>query len=305
MMENSIYYKKAELVIKTLGVINQFNDFALKGGTAINFFIRNLPRISVDIDLSYLPLDEREISLNNISSRLKQIEAKLAETIPDLKITRKQIESKYIAGLIISQNEIPVKIEPNLIIRGCVYPCRILKMTAEAEKQFNMSVEMQILSFEDLYAGKICAALDRQHPRDLFDIKLLLENEGISEKTKNAFIIYLLSHNRPISELLAPRFINLKDIYEKEFTGISRETVTLKELESARENLIQIILGLLTGKDKEFILSFKTGEPEWSFFSLKGMQDLPAIKWKLYNIKRMPDKKREKALEKLKKCLGK
>ncbi len=69
-----------------------------------------------------------------------------------------------------------------------------------------MEMEIPVLSFADLYGGKICAALDRQHPRDLFDIKLLSEARGLNEEVSQAFVIYLASHNRPMSELLSPNF---------------------------------------------------------------------------------------------------
>ncbi len=59
---------------------------------------------------------------------------------------------------------------------------------------------MPLVHFADLYAGKIMAALDRRHPRDLFDVRDLLANEGIDDTLRKAFIVYLLSHNRPMGE---------------------------------------------------------------------------------------------------------
>src|SRR3546814_1358815 len=75
---------------------------------------------------------------------------------------------------------------------------------------------MQVVALPDLYAGKIAAALDRQHPRDLFDILHLYENEGITDDLFRAFLVYLVSHNRPAHELLAPHLLDLEDCYRSE-----------------------------------------------------------------------------------------
>ncbi len=59
------------------------------------------------------------------------------------------------------------------------------------------------------------AALDRQHPRDLFDVSALLANEGLTDALRTAFVVYLISHNRPAVELLAPGRLDI----EAEFRG--------------------------------------------------------------------------------------
>ncbi len=78
------------------------------------------------------------------------------------------------------------------------------------------------LQFQKRVKDEICAALDRQHPRDLFDVKLLLDNEGITDKIRTAFIVYLISHNRPMNELLNPTFQDISHQYTSEFTEINR-----------------------------------------------------------------------------------
>ena len=88
-----------------------------------------------------------------------------------------------------------IKIEPNLVIRGSIDPTVDKDIAAETEKELGLFASAKCLSVADVYGGKICAALDRQHPRDLFDIKLLLETEGVTEEIRRAFIIYLISHS--------------------------------------------------------------------------------------------------------------
>ena len=73
MDRNSPYFKQAELLVRVLPNIARETCFALKGGTAINFFVRNLPRLSVDIDLVYLLIEDRTTSLTGIDSALNRI----------------------------------------------------------------------------------------------------------------------------------------------------------------------------------------------------------------------------------------
>lgn len=160
------------------------------------------------------------------------------------------------------------------------------------------------MSLEDLYGGKICAALDRQHPRDLFDVKILFSNEGISDKTKTAFLVYLMSHNRPISELLAPNFKDLKDMYTSEFSGMTVEKISLDELVEVRSELIKHIHLSLKDNDRAFLLSFKAGKPDWSLFEVPHLKDLPGIQWKLKNIEKLSFIKLKESLTKLEKILS-
>jgi len=162
-----------------------------------------------------------------------------------------------------------------------------------------------LVSRQDLYGGKICAALDRQHPRDLFDIKLLLENEGISRETFNAFLVYLISHNRPISELLAPHEKDIADTFAHHFDGMTREPVTLDELLEVRRQLVAEIQRQFTADDKIFLLSVKRGDPDWSLIDLPHVHDLPAVQWKLRNLANLDGDKRRIVLARLEKILEK
>lgn len=164
-------------------------------------------------------------------------------------------------------------------------------------------VSTNVVDFHDLYAGKICAALDRQHPRDFFDIRLLLDNEGISEKLMDVFIVYLISSNQPISKLLNPNLIDIKEIYEKQFVGMSVEKIELKILVKTREELIQNINQKLTKNHKEFLLSFKSGTPKWDLLPFSSINELPSVKWKMINLEKMDAKSKKEAIEKLEKIL--
>lgn len=292
-------------MLKILPLISHEEVFALKGGTAINFFWRDFPRLSVDIDLVYVPVQERSITFNQISDSMLSIETRIKNIIPGVEIQR-MLSSEYrtITKLIARTKNATVKIEPNTVIRGTVFPVVKRTLCDKAEAMFEVSMDIRSLSLEDLYGGKICAALDRQHPRDLFDIKLLLKNEGFTEGIRKAFIVYLVSHDRPMIELLEPGRLNIEKIFETEFKGMeTEEEVALSDLITAREMLIGLFKTSLTEDEKKFLLSFKGKQPDWTLLGLEGMQKLPAVKWKLHNLNKMQSEKHNKAYLKLEKYL--
>ena len=301
-MQNERYLKQAELLIRVLPHINREEVFALKGGTAINFFWRDFPRLSVDIDLTYLPIKGRELSLVDISDRLASIEGRFKRIFPKIEITQK-INDKKIYGLILYLDGAIVKVEPNTIIRGTVLPVVNKKLCAKAEEKFELTTSINTLSIEDLYGGKICAALDRQHPRDLFDVKLLIENEGITVGIVKAFVFYLISHPRPIVEVLNPGLQDISQLFENEFAGMTTDDAKLEDLISVRRDLISKIKTSLTEEQKSFILSFKNKKPEWKLSGIDGIENYPSVKWKLMNLEKMETKKHQIAYDKLKEYL--
>jgi hypothetical protein len=161
-----------------------------------------------------------------------------------------------------------------------------------------------LLSIADLYGGKLCAALDRQHPRDLFDIKLLLESGGITDEIRKAFVIYLASHNRPMNELLDLSHQDFRQTFENDFKGIAAIEVTYDELIEVRNSLADTLLKSLTDNERRFLLSIKKGEPEWHLMDLEGIDSLPAILWKIQNVRRMSREKHSSELQKLKAILN-
>jgi predicted nucleotidyltransferase component of viral defense system len=303
-LRDSSFFKQAELLLRILPYIYKERDFALKGGTAINFFIRELPRLSVDIDLCYLPMNDRETALAEISASLDRISETVEKSIPYLRSNRKiDEETGLVSSLIVQRSRFIVKVEPNPVVRGSVFPSQLISLNRKAQELFETSVAMQVLSFEDLFGNKICAALDRQHPRDLFDVKLLLENEGITDKIRKAFIAYLISHRRPSVELLKPNLKDIKSDFTGEFQGMTLVDITLEELELVREQLIKQINEVLTDEERRFLLSFKEMEPKWELLELDGIRQLPAVKWKLSNLEKMGKRKHKIAIERLKEHL--
>jgi predicted nucleotidyltransferase component of viral defense system len=305
-LKDSPYFKQAELILKTIPHVAAETCFALKGGTAINLFVRDMPRLSVDNDLTYLPVDEpRDTTLIRMSDALGRIAGAIKKAIVGTRVqeTRAQNPDR-VTRLTVSAGPTRIKIEPNEVIRGSVFPAEERELTRRAEDLFELSVTAQALSLADLYAGKLCAALDRQHPRDLFDVKLLLDNEGITDEIRKAFVVYLASHDRPMHELLDPKPKNVRRIFENEFVGMTVDEVTYDELIAARETLVATLTSTLTAGEKEFLLSLKADQPKWDLIGIEGIAKLPAVQWKLLNIRKLGAKKQKDLHDKLSRVLG-
>jgi len=305
-MINSPYKAQVELLLRVLPYIAKEDIFALKGGTAINLFIRELPRLSVDIDLTYLPLNSRSTALEDISNGLLRIKNDLTKSIPDIQVTRLPQSDGQEAKLSCKLGNAQIKIEVNTTIRGYVTSPRLMSVTDAVQSEFGLFAAINVVSQGELYGGKICAALDRQHPRDLFDIQKLFEHEGLTEEIKIGFIAALLGSNRPINEILNPNLQDQKATFESQFAGMTSDSFSYDDFETTRTQLIKEIHQYLTDDDRKLLLSFKAGEPNWTLYPLDGLQNMPAVKWKLQNVKKLmsDSTKHTQQLDKLKDCLG-
>lgn len=292
------YRNQVRLLLQVLPRVAEVEEFALKGGTAINFFWRNFPRLSVDIDLSYIPIKNRKESLSDIKKGVEHIGQTISKRIADVNITT-QKSGGTLSKLLIRSDGAQVKLEVNTVLRGTLFGSVEKELVNKVQDEFELYAAMPTLSMEDLYGGRLCAALDRQHPRDLFDVKLLLENEGITGEIMSAFIGYLSSHSRPLNELLNPNPVDLEEVYKNEFEGMTNETVPLDDLAEVQERLPGMLLDRLTDKQKEFLLSFQKVEPKWELFPVDHLKELPGVQWKLINIRKMDKKKHQQMGRKL------
>ncbi len=275
------YRKQAELLLEILPEVAKLSCFALHGGTAINFFVRNMPRLSVDIDLTYTLLEGRNASLNNINQALAGIKNGIESKKGDMRIVHQQDVCK----LFISRAGVQIKIEVNMVKRGVIAPPEQLELCQRAQSEFDVFCAMRLVPISQLYGGKICAALDRQHPRDFFDLNPFMDKEGFFIDIKPGFLYSLLCSDRLIYELLAPQLRDRRDIFENQFEGMSRE-LSYEEYEEARNKLINMINTFLTDEDKNFLLRADNAEPDWSLYAF---EQFPAVQWKLQNLKKLRD----------------
>ncbi|MCX6061145.1 MAG: nucleotidyl transferase AbiEii/AbiGii toxin family protein [Campylobacterales bacterium] len=304
MDNTNIYFKQVQLLLEVIPFVNKEECFALKGGTAINMFIRDMPRLSVDIDLMYLPVEDRNTSLKNIADAFERIAADIERTLRGSKVYRIYQRSKEeLSKLQVERNGVRIKIETSPVMRGTVRDITKRKVSPKVEEVFGFA-KTGVVHLDDLYAGKLCAALDRQHPRDFFDVRGLLDNEGITDSLMDVFMVYLISSNQPITKLLRPNFIDLKQIFEDQFVGMTAEVIDLSTLEQTREELVRTIHEKMTDKHKEFLVGVKKGTPDWSLLPFENISELPSIKWKLINLDKMGIQERNDALKKLEDALS-
>ena len=285
---NEQYRKQVALLIKIMPSVYRIKEFAVHGGTAINLFHKNMPCYSVDIDLTYLPLKDREQSLQEINARLLELKQYIEKTVAGIKVTPKLDVWK----LSCVQDGAMVKIEVNGTKRGAIGDIEVKRLCPKAQQEFEMNCLAQIVPFSQLYGGKIAAALSRQHPRDLFDCKLM-EVESFDE-IKDGLIFCLLGSDKPIIESLQPNLVNQQEALDNQFEGMSGILFTYSDFEEARKDLIEKVNGMFTDEDKEFLISFEQGEPEWNKCCVGNLSNYPSVKWKLQNILKLKETNPEK-----------
>lgn len=257
--------------------------FAMKGGTAINLFLQDMPRLSVDIDVVYLPWQvPRDEALIAINHEL----AAIAGRIERLGVQARLIRSKDLGDTkLIVENEISqVKIEVNVVFRGTVLPAERRTLSARTRDLFGLEFEVPMLVPDELYAGKLVAALDRQHPRDLFDVWRLYESGGITDGMVECFVIYLAGHNRPTHEVLFGNDKNIASEYERAFVGMTEIECSLQTLLDVRVRLRHELPRLLSVAHKQFLSGLARAEPNWTLLQCQHASALPALRWKLSNL---------------------
>jgi predicted nucleotidyltransferase component of viral defense system len=301
MSKKEEYAEQVRLLIRLLPIIDKEPVFALKGGTAINLFYRPLPRLSVDIDLLYLPMEDRETALKNIKAALARITADIKQTIKGTRVQNTTLQQDNSLRVIVELAGAKVKVELSPVIRGTVFEAKRMEVRKEVEEEFGYA-EMLVASHPDLYAGKLCAALDRQHPRDLFDVKQLYENEGLTDDLRKTFLIFLISHFRPMAELLNPNRKDIAEIYHNEFIQMADVDISLEELLAIREKLIYDINHDMTENERKFLLSFKNKKPDWTLLEMDNTEliaALPSVQWRMANLEKMTEARHKLAYEKL------
>jgi predicted nucleotidyltransferase component of viral defense system len=297
------YRHQVALLLKILPLIFKEKQLALHGGTAINLFSHPMPRLSVDIDLTYFPAGTRDNDLMKIKTILNSLKENIVQTIPGISINR-QVKDANEFKLFCTLGDAMVKIEVNTVNRGVYLPTEIQPLCKEAQKEFNMFCESRLVSKGQLFGGKIVAALDRQHPRDLFDVMMLFKYSAYTEQIQQGVIFSMLSSQRPFHELLQPSPIDQETVLSSQFSGMAKEVFTYAMFEETRERLIWEVNEHLTENEKKLILSFAHGKPEWGD---NDFGSFPGVQWKLLNIKKLKENNKlkfERQIDLLEKVLN-
>lgn len=205
--------------------------------------------------------------------------------------------------ILVGADSAQVKIEVSPVLRGVVGEPTLMAVTEAVERQYGFA-ETSVVSFEDLYAGKLVAALDRQHPRDLFDVRDLLANEGLTDNLREAFVVYLLSHNRPMGEVLSGRCKDLAEEYRHGFEGMTVEPVPIEALMETQRIMIDVLIGGMPERHRIFLSAFESGAPDWSLLGIPHAKDLPAVMWRQRNLDTLTPKQRKALLVSLEEALA-
>ena len=267
--------------------------FAIKGGTAINLFLRDMPRLSVDIDLVYTDYHKlREDALAAIASSL----GRMSESLE-----KKGFEVQVPAGgggeqskLFVRRGSCLVKVEVNHVFRGTVMDVVTSTLVESAQDYFEREIELPVLAADELYGSKLVAAMDRQHPRDLFDVLGMFREHGLTEPVLECFTCYLAGHNRPVHEVLFGNQQDISAAYENEFRGMTTEGIDLSALLETRDRLWAELPATLSADQKQFLLGLVAAEPDWNLMNCAHLSELPAIRWKMRNLETLKASNREK-----------
>ena len=289
---NREYLETARLLIQVAPLVFVDDQFGLKGGTAINLFLRDMPRLSVDLDLVFT---DHTIGRNEAIAR---INAAVRDAADRLRARRLEV---YVPGagsdgetkLMVRSGAAEVKVEINTVMRGTVHRVRRASLTPLARDTLLADIEIPVLASEDVYGGKLVAALDRQHPRDLFDVMELFKHEGITPGIRRSFVVYLVSHNRPVHEVLFPELRDIQMDYERNFIGMTSQPTELAELLETRDRMINELHAGLDADERRFLLSLVRAQPEWELLSIPHVSELPAVRWNLQNLSRLQRERAE------------
>ena len=280
---DKVYADAVRLLLAAAPEVFANDIFAMKGGTAINLFVRDMPRLSVDIDVVYTPWQTpREQALAAIAGEVEAIAGRLAKR----GMRTRKVASKDLGDtkLLIERGDNQVKVEVNAVFRGTVLPVERRGLTPRTSEMFGAELDVPVLAMAELYGSKLVAAMDRQHPRDLFDAWQMFASGGLSDATVECFVTYLAGHNRPTHEVLFGNDKDIADEYRNTFVGMTAHPVSLETLLETRARLRAELPRRLTGGQRQFLTGLSRAQPDWTLLQCPHAADLPALRWKLENL---------------------
>jgi Nucleotidyl transferase AbiEii toxin, Type IV TA system len=290
---NEQYVNTVRLLLAIAPAIFRSPRFAMKGGTALNLFVQDLPRLSVDMDVVFI---DHTLNRNDALQAIAEDLATAKSAIADmgyralLPTTKAGDDVKLLA----EADGARVKVEVNFVFRGTLLPVLRTRLTETAQDLFTTDLEVPMLDRSELYGSKLVAAMDRQHPRDMFDVMTMLELLGWQSSFIDCFVAYLAGHNRPVHEVLFPRKLPLDPTFTNEFAGMTRELIELGELERTQDRLIDELPRALTDAHRQFLLSLVRAEPQWDLMPFSHLAKLPAMQWKLVNLQKLRSRNRKR-----------
>jgi len=283
---NQDYVDTVRLLLDIAPAVFKTQRFAMKGGTALNLFVQDMPRLSVDIDVVFTDYSlDRESALKAIGADLGAVKA--AITAMGHRAVLPTTKSGDDVKLLVNGSDSQVKVEVNFVFRGTVLPVMRKPLVQKAQNLFTTEIAVPVLETAELYGSKLVAAMDRQHPRDIFDVMKMLDKYGWQSSFVDCFVAYLAGHNRPMHEVIFPSKQPLEPAFTNEFAGMPSEPIALNTLERIQERMITELPHALTTSHRDFLLSLVRAEPAWDLMPFKHLQQLPALQWKLLNLRKL------------------
>jgi predicted nucleotidyltransferase component of viral defense system len=290
---DAAYVQTVRLLLETGPLLFSSPEFVMKGGTAINLFVEDMPRLSVDIDVVWKDhITPRERVIAGISEALQTTRQGLEQK--GIKARMHASNTGEETKLFVERENRQVKIEVNHVFRGTVLPPEERRLVKKARDLFTTDLSVPVLAMQELYGSKIVAALDRQHPRDFFDLLGMYEKDRLTPEILECFVSYLAGHNRPVHEVLFSRDKDIISVFQNEFVGMTIEPVQVDALLAVRQRLRKDLLTKLTDAQRDFLLSLVQSEPNWSLMPYRHLSELPAIRWKLQNLDKLKKMNRRK-----------
>jgi predicted nucleotidyltransferase component of viral defense system len=290
---NDNYIDTVRLLLAIAPAVFQSPRFAMKGGTALNLFVQDFPRLSVDIDVVFIDHTlDREDALQAIREDLFAAKSLIDEM--GYRTSLPTNRSGEDVKLLVETSAARVKVEVNFVFRGTVLPTVRARLCGRAQDVFTTDIEVPMLQTAELYGSKLVAAMDRQHPRDMFDVMRMKEQHALNGSIVDCFVAYLAGHNRPVHEVLFPRPLPLQPTFTNEFEGMTLEPIQLLTLQEAQRHLISELPRALSASHREFLLSIVRADPDWDLMPFRHLAELPALRWKLLNLEKLRSRNRKR-----------
>ena len=194
----------------------------------------------------------------------------------------------------IESNGTSVKVEINKIGRGTLLPPVSMTLCEKAADFFDCDLTLPLLAPEEIYAGKFMAALSRQHPRDLYDVREFFRHKEITPLLADCFVAYLLMGKEPLHEALFSPDNLEKTSFTKNTEGMLLSPCSWDDLLPVRHQLQFALIESITEKHKQFLLSFVNASPDFSLMPFPHLKDMPSVKWKLKNLRKLKSQNPEK-----------
>lgn len=293
---NQTYVDTVRLLLLVAPHVFDSDRLGLKGGTALNLFVHDMPRLSVDIDVVFLDhWLPREAAIAAIGEELARIKGTLEKLGLTVAIPANQVGEEV--KLVVSAGAAQVKVEVNQVFRGSVLTPESRNLVQAAEDLFTTSVALPVLAVPELYGSKLVAAFDRQHPRDWFDVLHMRQRQQLTPDVLDCFVAYLAGHNRPVHEVLFPSIKPMRAVFESEFAGMTLEDMPFAQIDDARTTTLAELPKLLSGNQREFLLSLLRAQPRWDLMPFRQLPDLPALRWKLQNLEKLKSRNKSKFVD--------